>query len=105
MIRSAAGAKTETAAMAQWMIGETYFHQKNYEAALREYLRLEILYAYPDLAGGGLVAGRQVPRTAGRGQGGRQALPEDSEDLIPTRPLPRMPPSELARLEATTSRH
>ena len=48
MILSAAGAKTETAAMAQWMIGETYFHQKNYQAALREYLRLEILYAYPD---------------------------------------------------------
>jgi TolA-binding protein len=46
-IRSPAGAKTETAAMAQWMIGETHFHQKNYEAALREYLRLEILYAYP----------------------------------------------------------
>jgi TolA-binding protein len=47
VIRSPAGAKTETAAMAQWMIGETYFHQKNYEAALREYLKVEILYAYP----------------------------------------------------------
>jgi TolA-binding protein len=33
--------------MAQWMIGESYFHQKNYETALREYLRLEILYAFP----------------------------------------------------------
>lgn len=47
VIRSAEGAKTETAAMAQWMIGETYFHQKNYGAALREYLRVEILYAWP----------------------------------------------------------
>lgn len=47
VIRSPTGAKTETAAMAQWMIGETYFHQESYEAALREYLRLEILYAYP----------------------------------------------------------
>ncbi len=46
-IRSQLGAKTETAAMAQWMIGESYFHQKNYDAAMREYLRLEILYAYP----------------------------------------------------------
>ncbi|MBX7075337.1 MAG: tetratricopeptide repeat protein [Pirellulales bacterium] len=44
--RSAAG-KTETAAMAQWMIGETYFHQKNYRAAIKEYLRVEILYAFP----------------------------------------------------------
>ena len=55
VIRSPAGAKTETAAMAQWMIGETFFHQKNYEAALREYLRLEILYAYPTWQAGALL--------------------------------------------------
>jgi len=48
VIRSPRGSKTETAAMAQWMIGETYFHQKNYETARREYLRTEILYAYPE---------------------------------------------------------
>jgi TolA-binding protein len=47
VFRSTAGAKTETAAMAQWMIGETYFHQKDYSGALKEYLRVEILYAYP----------------------------------------------------------
>lgn len=47
VIRSKTGAKTETAAIAQWMIGETYFHQKSYATALREYLRLEILYAFP----------------------------------------------------------
>jgi len=53
--RSELGAKTETAAMAQWMIGESYFHQKNYEAALREYLRVEILYAYPTWQAGALL--------------------------------------------------
>ena len=47
VIRSPEGKKTETAAKAQLMIGESYFHQKNYEAALREYLRLEILYEFP----------------------------------------------------------
>ncbi|MGH7138101.1 MAG: tetratricopeptide repeat protein, partial [Pirellulales bacterium] len=47
VVKSAAGEKTDTAAKAQWMIGEAYFHQKNYEAALREYLRVEILYDYP----------------------------------------------------------
>ncbi|HEV3024808.1 MAG TPA: tetratricopeptide repeat protein, partial [Pirellulales bacterium] len=46
-VKSEEGAKTETAAKAQWMIGETFFHQKNYESALREYLRVEILYDYP----------------------------------------------------------
>lgn len=47
VIESPLGAKTETAARAQWMIGESYFHQKNFAAALREYLRVDILYAFP----------------------------------------------------------
>jgi TolA-binding protein len=53
--RSPTAGKTETAAMAQWMIGESYFHQKDYQAALREYLRLEILYAYPEWQAGALL--------------------------------------------------
>ena len=55
VIRSARGGKTETAAMAQWMTGESYFHQKNYHAAVKEYLRLEILYAYPIWQSGELL--------------------------------------------------
>ena len=47
-IASLYGEKTETAALAQLMIGETYFHQKNYELALKEYLRTEALYDYPE---------------------------------------------------------
>jgi tetratricopeptide (TPR) repeat protein len=47
-IAAAEGVQTETAAMAQWMIGETYMHQQQFEPAYREYLRGEILYAaYP----------------------------------------------------------
>lgn len=41
------GAKTETAAKAQWMIGETFYHQKKHDEAIRAYLRLEDLYAFP----------------------------------------------------------
>ncbi len=55
VIQSTNGAKTETAAMAQWMIGESFFHQKNYRAALREYSRLEILYAFPTWQAGALL--------------------------------------------------
>jgi TolA-binding protein len=47
VVSSPLGGKTETAAMAQWMIGETYFHQRDYTAAVREYLRVEILYDFP----------------------------------------------------------
>jgi len=47
VIHSATGGKTETAAMAQWMIGETFFHQKEYDEAIRAYSRVEILYDYP----------------------------------------------------------
>jgi TolA-binding protein len=46
-VRSPQGEGTEAAARAQFMIGETYFHQRNYATALREFLRVEILYDYP----------------------------------------------------------
>jgi TolA-binding protein len=47
VVRSANGGKTETAAMAQWMIGETFFQEANFPLALREYLRVEVVYSYP----------------------------------------------------------
>ena len=33
--------------MSQWVIGETYFHQKDFRSAAKAYHRVEILYAYP----------------------------------------------------------
>ncbi|NLE38010.1 MAG: tetratricopeptide repeat protein [Pirellulaceae bacterium] len=66
VIRSPRGAKTETAAMAQWMIGETYFHQKNFEAALREYLRVEILYDYPRWQAAALLQAGKCCKRLGR---------------------------------------
>ena len=47
-IDSTTAGKTETVAMAQWMTGETYFHQQDYAAAIREYLRGETLYGFPE---------------------------------------------------------
>jgi TolA-binding protein len=72
VIHSPAGAKTETAAMAQWMIGETFFHQKNYETALREYSRLEILYAFPTWQAGALLQAGKC----------RERLGEDKEAVV-----------------------
>jgi TolA-binding protein len=47
VVRSDDGRHAETAAMAQWMIGETFFHQKDFDAAVRAYSRVEILWDYP----------------------------------------------------------
>ena len=37
-----------TAARAQFQIGETYFAQKQYDDAVKELLKVDILYAYPE---------------------------------------------------------
>jgi TolA-binding protein len=47
VVGSPTASKTETAAMAQFMIAETYFHAERYSDALKAYLRVELLYAYP----------------------------------------------------------
>ena len=41
-----AAAKTETAAMAQWMIGETWFHQKKYPEAIAAYERCAAQHSF-----------------------------------------------------------
>jgi TolA-binding protein len=45
--RAPGALKSEAAAQAQFMIGETHFHQKQFGEALRAFLRVEILYDYP----------------------------------------------------------
>jgi TolA-binding protein len=37
----------DLAALAQWSLGETYFHQRNYRQAIREFLKVDILYNAP----------------------------------------------------------
>lgn len=37
---------TRTAAMSQWMIGESWFHQEDFKQALRSYLLVDSLYDY-----------------------------------------------------------
>lgn len=68
VINSPSGAKTETAAMAQFMIGESFFHQKNYEAAYREFLKVDILYAFPIWQAGALLQAGKCHELLGEGK-------------------------------------
>ena len=55
VIHSPTGEATETAAKAQLMIAETYFHQRLYAEAYRAYMQVEILYDYPELQAAALL--------------------------------------------------
>jgi TolA-binding protein len=47
----------EVAAVAQFMIAETYFHQRDYPAAVREYLRVDVAKKFPQWHGASLLQG------------------------------------------------
>lgn len=55
VIRSPEGGRTETAAKAQWMIGEAYAAQSDLDRALKAYYRVENLYNYPPWQAAALV--------------------------------------------------
>ncbi|MCU0977790.1 MAG: tetratricopeptide repeat protein [Pirellulaceae bacterium] len=55
VIRSPEGGRTETAAKAQWMIGEAYAALCEWEQALKAYYRVESLYSYPQWQAAALV--------------------------------------------------
>ncbi len=46
VIDSNPGNKTETAAIAQWRIGEIYFHRENYTAAIESYRKVDANYSF-----------------------------------------------------------
>lgn len=47
-LESAAIDKSEPAARAQFLIGQTYFHQQRLDDAIKAFLKVEILYPYPN---------------------------------------------------------
>lgn len=72
VIDSPAGQRTETAAKAQLMIAETYFHQKDYTQAFRGYMQVEIFYDYPELQAAALLQAGKCRQLAGKHAEARQ---------------------------------
>jgi len=66
VIRSKSGHLTETAAVAQWMIGETYFMQKQYDEAIKAYHRVEGLYDFPRWTAAALLQAGKCHEMVGR---------------------------------------
>jgi cellulose synthase operon protein C len=103
-IDSASGAKTETAAKAQWFIGETYFHQKKYETALHEYMRVKLLYDYPKWSALALLqAGKCRERLGDSKEAAKiyQEILKSYPDTFSAEDASK----ELARLQGATSQH
>jgi cellulose synthase operon protein C len=103
-LRSAAGEKTETAAMAQWMIGETYFHQKKYEDALRAYSGIEFVYDYPVWQAAALLQAGKCREKLGEPAKATEAYRKIMKSY-PNSSFAKDAAERLARLEAATSPH
>ncbi len=49
VIQNAHGKLSETAAKSQFLLADTFLQEKDYQKALEEYLKVDILYKFPDL--------------------------------------------------------
>ncbi len=58
--------RTETAAMAAWMVGETWFMERRYEEAIRAYLRVDALYPQARWRAAGLLQAGKCYELLGR---------------------------------------
>ncbi len=94
VIDSPTGKNSETAAMAQWMIGETYFHQEQYALAADAYHRTETLYRFSQWQAAALLQAGKCYEYLGRPQDAisvyRQLLQEHANCTLAEQAAERM---------------
>ena len=72
VVQSPIGGRTETAAMAQWMIGETYFQQEKYDEAIAAYHRVERLFGFERWQAAAILQAGKCHEAKGRYRDARQ---------------------------------
>jgi TolA-binding protein len=97
-IAAPAAAGSETAAMAQWMIGESYFHQEQYEHALSEYQKVG--EGFPRWHSAALLQAGKAQESLGRWQ----AASELYQQLIDRYPDGQLHAEAVQRLGAAQQR-
>ncbi|MCH8804616.1 MAG: tetratricopeptide repeat protein [Planctomycetes bacterium] len=77
--------KGATAARAQFQIGECLFAQKNHDEAVREFLKVDILYAYPEWSAAALYEAGRCFEALGKPVEARQQFQAVAEKYKETR--------------------
>ena len=81
VIASPTGANSETAAIAQWMIGESYFHQKRFQNALEAYREGELNYPFDRWKAACLIQAGKCYEATGRRESAIKAYSRLLRDL------------------------
>jgi TolA-binding protein len=100
VVVSTTGAKTETAAMAQWMIGETYFMQREYNQAIKAYHRVEVLHSYPQWQAAALLQAGKCHEMLGQWNAATQLYSQ----ILQTYPTTRVAEKATLRLRMARQR-
>jgi TolA-binding protein len=102
VLRSPAASGTETGAMAQWMIGETFFHQKRYAAAVEAYERCLANHAFPRWQAAALLQAGKCRLLQGDSAAARRDLARVVSDF-PDQPLAAEARTRLAALDGSAT--